>query len=344
MMSSVFSVVVTQRNFDAASECYLRENGCSLRAVQLPEGQSDSELDEDTLAAALVDADAWIVGHARVTRSLLERLPRLQVICRRGVGYERVDVQAVKALAKVATIAVGGNDAAVADHTIGLMLAVARRHRECQIRLAKGDWSIPIGSDLYRKTVGVIGLGRIGRGVVARLAGFECRILVSSQGLDAQSAAGQGFEVATLDEVIEQSDYITLHAPLTPQTRFMIDAAALARMKKTAVLINTARGGLVDDKALLAALQERRIGGAGLDVFVSESDPEYAVTTEALLKLPTFVATSHSGGSTAESLERTNLVAAHCAVAVLRGISLDPACVIADGRVGTTGALADQAG
>src|SRR5207249_3771236 len=113
-------------------------------------------------------------------------LPRLQVICRRGVGYERVDVQAVKALAKVATIAVGGNDAAVADHAIGLMLAVGRRHRECQARLARGDWSIPIGSDLYRKTVGVIGMGRIGRGVVARLAGFECRILAWSPSLDAR--------------------------------------------------------------------------------------------------------------------------------------------------------------
>jgi D-3-phosphoglycerate dehydrogenase / 2-oxoglutarate reductase len=138
--------------------------------------------------------------------------------------------------------------------------------------------------------------------------------------------------------VIEQSDFVTLHAPLTPQTRFMIDAAALARMKKTTVLINTARGGLVDDKALLAALEAHRIGGAGLDVFVSESDPDYVATTETLLKLPTVIATSHSGGSTTESLERTNLVAARCAVAVLRGSALDPACVIADGRVGASGA------
>lgn len=168
---SEFSIVVTKRNFDAAAEQYLRENGCSLRAVPLPEGRSDAELAEDVLASALAEADAWIVGHARVTRSLLERLPRLRAVCRRGVGYERVDVQAVRALRKVATIAVGGNDAAVADHTLGLMLAVARRHRECERRLSRGDWSIPVGSDLYRKTVGVIGLGRIGRGVVARSPG-----------------------------------------------------------------------------------------------------------------------------------------------------------------------------
>jgi D-3-phosphoglycerate dehydrogenase len=334
MKSPEFSVVVTQRNFDAESEALLRENGCSLRAVPLPDGQSDAELDEDTLAAALAEADAWIVGHARVTRSLLERLPRLQAICRRGVGYERVDVQAVKALAKVATIAVGGNDAAVADHAIGLMLAVARRHRECEVRLARGDWSIPIGGDLYRKTVGVVGLGRIGRGVVARLRGFECRILACSAGLTAADARALGCEAATLDEVIAQSDFLTLHAPLTPETRLLIGEDALARMKPTAVLINTARGGLVDDGALLSALQEQRLGGAGLDVFLSESEPAYGVVTEALLAQRNVVATSHSGGSTTESLQRTNLVAARCAVAVLRGTPLDPACVVADGRIG----------
>lgn len=330
MKTTTFNVVVSQRNFDPHSTRYLNEHGCTVRSVPLPEGQSDGDLDEATLAAELAQADAWIVGHARVTRSLLERLPRLQAICRRGVGYERVDTAAVKALAKVATIAVGGNDAAVADHTVGLMLAVARRHRECQARLARGDWSIPVGSDLYRKTVGVVGLGRIGQGVVARLAGFECRIL----GVGREGTSARGVHLASLDEVLAASDYLTLHAPLTAQTRFMIDRDTLGRMKPSAVLINTARGGLVEDTHLLEALREKRLGGAGLDVFMSESDPSYAATTEALLALPNVVSTSHSGGSTTESLERTNLVAARCAVAVLQGGQPDPACVIADGRVG----------
>lgn len=332
MKKAPFTVVVSQRNFDPGSEQYLRDSGCVLRTVPLAEGQSDATLDEDSLAAALADADAWIVGHAHVTRSLLQRLPRLQAICRRGVGYERVDTQAVEALGKVATIAVGGNDAAVADHTIGLMLAVARRHRECQLRLARGDWSIPLGTDLYRKTVGVVGFGRIGQGVVARLAGFECRVLVCSPGLSGATTPSRGFEAATLDELLEQSDFLTLHAPLTSRTRLMIDAAALSRMKPGAVLINTARGGLVDDAALVGALQAGRLAGAGLDVFASEADPLYGAATEALLKLPNVVATSHAAGSTTESLQRTNMIAARCAVAVLHGQALDASFVIADGR------------
>lgn len=330
MQQQDFRVVVTQRNFDAASERFLNDHRCAVTAVSLPDGQSDAALDEDTLAAALADADAWIVGHAHVTHSLLQRLPRLQAICRRGVGYERVDVRAVEALGKVATIAVGGNDASVADHAIGLMLAVARRHRECHVRLERGDWSIPVGGDLFRKTVGIVGLGRIGRGVLARLKGFECRVLVCTGNL--ADARQEEMEIVAFEDLLAQSDFVTLHAPLTARTRFMIDAAALARMKPSAILVNTARGGLVDDAALLTALQQRRLGGAGLDVFVSESDPGSTAVTEALLRMPNVVATSHAGGSTAESLERTNQIAARLAVAVLTGSQLDPACVIADGR------------
>ena len=322
MRAAGFTVAITPKNFDAEAERYLVEAGCSPLHIPLPEGCSDGDLDEDALAAALSTSDAWIVGHAHVTASLLRRLPRLKVVCRRGVGHERVDARAVAALGKAATVAVGGNDAAVADHAVGLMLAVARRHRECQMRLARGEWFIPIGTDLFRKTVGVIGPGRIGRGVAARLAGFECRVLL----------CGRNDGGTSLDHVLEEADFITLHMPLTSQTRFLIGEGAIVRMKRTAILINTARGGLVDDAALLRALQEGRLGGAGLDVFASESDPAYAPVTQALLQLPNVVATPHSAGSTRESLQKTNLVAARCAVAALHGAPLDPSCVVADGR------------
>ena len=325
-------VVVTQRNFDAQTREHLAAHGCDVVEAELPAGQADADLDEDTLAHLLQGAAGWIVGHAHVTDRLLARLPALQVIARRGVGYERVDTQAVARHGKMATIAIGGNDACVSDHALGLMLAVAHRLREGQQRLETGSWAIPLGSDLYRKTVGVVGLGRIGRGVVQRLRGFECRVQVCSPRVDAAWAKSQGVDVVALAQLLETSDIVTLHAPLTPETRFLIDAAALARMKPNAILVNTARGGLVEDRHLLAALEAGRLQGAGLDVFVSESDPAYAEVTRALVARPDVVATPHAGASTREALDRTNRIAAESVLAVLEGRVPRPECVVADGR------------
>ncbi|MBB4821863.1 D-3-phosphoglycerate dehydrogenase [Pseudomonas alcaligenes] len=330
-------VLVTQRFFDAESLAYLRANGCEVELVPLADGQADGDLSEDQLQALLVDADAWIVGHAWVTGSLLARLPRLQAIARRGVGYERVDLAAVRASGKVATIAVGGNDASVADHALAMMLALGRRLGDSKARMINGDWTIALGGDLYGKTVGVIGLGRIGRGVVKRLAGFDARVLACSRTPDWDYGREAGVRFVDLDTLLAESDYVTLHMPLNDETRLLIDAAALSRMKPGAMLINTARGGLVDDRALLEALLDGVIAGAGLDVFLSETDGSYRTTTEALLALPNVVATPHSGASTHEGLQRTNLIAAQCVVAVLDGENPPAHCVIADGRRGQGG-------
>lgn len=327
-------VVVTQRFFDAATRDHLATHGCEVVEAELPPEQADADLTETALFELLQGAAGWIVGHARVTDSLLGRLPALQVIARRGVGYERIDTEAVRRHGKVATIAVGGNDACVADHALALMLAVAHRLREGQRRLEAGSWAIPMGSDLYRKTVGVIGLGRIGRGVVQRLRGFDCRVLVHSPHLQPESARALGASAVTLDDLLQQSDIVTLHAPLTPETRFLVDARALARMKAGAILVNTARGGLVEDRHLLQALEAGRLQGAGLDVFVSESDPAYAPVTQALVARADVVASPHAGASTREGLDRTNRIAAESVVAVLEGRSPRAECVIADGRPG----------
>lgn len=323
-------IVVTQRFFDTASTALLEQAGCEVVLAEPPAGKGDGDYTHAELVDLLAGAAGWIVGHARVTRDLQEALPALQVISRRGVGYERVDVSAARSLGKVVCIAAGGNDASVADHTVALMLAVGHRFRETQARMIDGDWSILMGSDLYRKTVGVIGLGRIGRSVVQRLSGFECDIL--GLGSDPDSTMPPGVRAASLGEVLEQSDYVTLHAPLNERTRFLIDAPALGRMKPGAFLINTARGGLVDDRALLAALTAGTIAGAGLDVFVSESDPAFRPVTDELIALPNVVATPHAGASTREGLDRTNMVAARCVIDVLAGRDPPAACVVADGR------------
>jgi len=325
-------VVVTQRFFDDAARAYLEESGCEVAVADLPSGKGDGDFTQAELEALLAGAAGWIVGHARVTRPLLAALPQLQIISRRGVGYERVDLEAARELGKVVAIAAGGNDASVADHTIALMLAVGRRFRESQAAMQAGNWSILTGSDLYRKTVGVVGAGRIGRSVVQRLSGFEARVLVHSPRPDEAWATAAGVTYADLPTLLAQSDVLTLHAPLTAATRFMIDQAALAAMKPGAILINTARGGLVDDRALLAALESGRLGGAGLDTFMSESNPDWAPVTQALLARGDVVASPHAAASSREGLERTNMVAARSVVAVLDGGDPAAGCVVADGR------------
>lgn len=325
------TVVVTQRFFDDETIAFLHAHDCDVRLAELPPGQADGELGPQVLRQMLAGADGWIVGHARVTRELLADLPRLQVIARRGVGFDRVDTAAVEELGKVATIASGGNDACVADHALALMLAVAHRLRESQMKMNAGSWQILTGTDLYRKTVGIVGLGRIGRGVAQRLRGFEATVLAVT-GSDRSWALEHGIECVDLPALLARSDVVSLHAPLTARTRMLVDAQALARMKPGAILVNTARGGLVDDAALLAALKSGRLAGAGLDVYLSESDPSYQDVTKELIALPNVVATPHSGASTHEGLARTNRIAAECVVAVLDGGAPPEACIIADGR------------
>lgn len=327
-------VVVTQRFFDGRTQAFLRAHGCEVVIAPLPPGKADGDLSRDQLVELLDGAAGWIVGHARVTRELLQALPELQIVSRRGVGYERVDLDAARDLGRVVAIAAGGNDASVADHVIGLMLAVGRRFRESQQRMLDSDWAILMGSDLCEKTVGVVGLGRIGKSVVKRLSGFDCKVLVHTPRPDQAYAAAAGVDYVDLPELLARSDYVTLHAPLTPATRFMIDASAIETMKPGAILINTARGGLVEDAHLLDALRAGRLGGAGLDVFVSESDPAYKPISQALLALPNVVGTPHSGASSREGLDRTNMVAARSVVAVLDGDDPAPECVVADGRPG----------
>jgi D-3-phosphoglycerate dehydrogenase len=325
-------VVVTQRFFDNASLEALRAAGCEVEIVALPPGKADGDLSHNELVAMLQGAAGWIVGHARVTADLQAALPALQIISRRGVGYERVDLAAAQRLGKVVCIAAGGNDASVADHTIALMLSVSRRFRESQNNMIAGNWSILMGQDLYQKTVGVIGLGRIGRSVVKRLSGFDARVLVHGGRTDAAWDAGAGVTRTELKTLLAESDFVTVHAPLTSETRLMIDAAALESMKPSAFLINTARGGLVDDRALLAALKAGKLAGAGLDTFMSEADASYKDVTQELISLPNVIATPHSAASSREGLDRTNMVASLCVIDVLAGRSPPAQCVVADGR------------
>lgn len=331
MGSKSRSVVITPKFFDETTIRFLEDRGCSVTVARFPEGKTDANASEEELASLLANADAWIVGHSRVTSSLLRSLPRLKIIARRGVGYEKVDLEAVMEAGKVVTIAAGGNEESVADRTLALMLAVAHRLRESQQQLIDGPGSILLGNDLYGKTVGIVGLGRIARNVIRRLKAFDVKIVVNTPRPTHVYGTSMGLEFVDLETLLQRSDFVSIHAPYKPETRHMINADRLALMKSSAFLINTARGGLVDDQALLAAIKKGRLAGAGLDVFESEMDPSLAAVTKELVRLPNVAATPHSGASTHEGLQRANAVAADCVIAVLNGEHPPQNCLIVGG-------------
>ncbi|MFG1351812.1 phosphoglycerate dehydrogenase [Xanthobacter autotrophicus] len=321
---------MTTRLFDEASARFLEAQGFEVVPSGLPGDALDTHIPDADLNALLEGAVAWIVGQRAVTRAVLAAHPQLKVIARRGVGYDRVDVAAARDLGRVVTIAAGANDPAVADHTLALMLAVLRRLKDSDAAIAHGDWRVVSGSDLTGRTVGLIGFGRIGRQVARRLSGFDVTVLVTSRTPDPEAA---GVTFVPLDELIAQSDVVSLHAPLVPETRHVINAATLKAMKPGAVVVNTSRGGLIDDAALLAALEQGEIAGAGLDVFEAEVDPALQPLAEALAARADVVATAHAAGSSQEALARGNLISAHCVVAALAGTPMPTGCLIADGRV-----------
>ncbi|MEP9348909.1 phosphoglycerate dehydrogenase [Xanthobacter sp. KR7-225] len=322
-------VLVTTRLFDAAAARFLEARGFAVVPSGLPPEALDTDIPDATLAALLQGVGGWIVGMRAVTRDLLAAHPGLKVIARRGVGYDRVDAAAARALGRVVAITAGANDASVADHTLALMLAVLRRLKENNAALAAGDWRVAAGADLTGKTVGLIGFGRTARGVARRLSGFEARVLVAAPRFEGPAP---GVTHVPLARLLAESDVVSVHAPLTEQTRHLIDAAALAAMKPGAILVNTARGGLVDDTALHAAVLSGHIAGAGLDVFEAEEDAALRPLAQALAALPQVVASAHAAGSSREALARGNMIAAQCVAAVLAGEAAPEGCIVADGR------------
>lgn len=325
-------VVVTQKFFDDAAIAFLQDRNIEVVIAKLPEGKGEGDLEVGDIRALLAGAGGWIVGHARITREVFQALPDLAVISRRGVGYEKVDIQAARDLGRVVAIAAGGNDASVADQVIGMMISIGRRFQEAQRAMNAGNWTILVGAELYRKKVGIVGFGRIGRSLAQRLRGFEAEILVCAPRLAQEDIERFGLRHVGFETLLEEADYISVHAPLTPETRHMFNAETFRKMKTSAVLINTARGGLVDDHALLAALESGEILGTGLDVYESESDPSKQHITDALIARHDVVAAPHAGASTQEALARTNMIAALCAAEVIDGGTPPAACLVVDGR------------
>jgi len=254
------------------------------------------------LRAAVGAFDALVVRSAtKVTADVLAEPGRLRAIGRAGTGVDNIDLDAATRAGIVVMNTPGGNSVAAAELTLAHLLALARHLPRADADLREGRWERKryVGVELDGKTLGVVGLGRIGREVARRARGLRMEVLGYDPYVSSQAAADLGVRVAPLDELLASSDFVTLHLPLSDESRHLLDARRIASMKRGARVINCARGGLVDEAALLAALDSGQLAGAALDVF--ESEPP---TDLALVRHPAVVATPHLGASTTEAQER----------------------------------------
>jgi D-3-phosphoglycerate dehydrogenase len=272
-------------------------------------------LSEDELVAIIGEYDALIVrSQTRVTTRVLDAAERLKVIGRAGVGVDNVDVPAATARGIIVLNAPDGNTISTAEHTWALLMSCARWIPQACATMRDGKWDRKsfTGVEISRKTLGIVGFGRIGGQVARRALAFQMRVLVYDPYLSEDRAKELGVEVASLDTVVAEADFITVHTPLTPETRHIIGAEQFARMKPGVRVINCARGGIIDEGALVAALEAGKVAAAALDVWETEPPQDYALACH-----PKVVATPHLGASTVEAQEN---VAVDVAAEVIKAL------------------------
>ncbi len=286
--------------------------------------------DRADLLGAVAGADAILVRSAtRVDAEVLAAAPRLKVVARAGVGLDNVDVRAATQNGVMVVNAPTSNIVSAAELAVALMLAAARHVAPASASLKSGEWKRNryTGTELNEKTVGIVGLGRIGVLVAQRLSAFGMRVIAYDPYVQAGRAAQMGVRLVGLDELLEQSDFMSVHLPKTPETLGLIGDDELARVKPSLVLVNAARGGIVDEHALYVALKEGRVAAAGLDVFASEP-----CTDSPLFEFENVVATPHLGASTDEAQEKAGVAVARSVRLALSG-ELVPDAVNVQGGV-----------
>lgn len=272
-------------------------------------------LEAAEIVPLLVNVDGYVAGLDHINRQVIEDAPAcLKVISRYGAGYDRVDIEAAAQRGIAVTVTPGSNAEAVADLTMGLMLAVARQIPLLDREVKSGGWPRRTGFEIFQKNLGIVGLGEIGKKVAARAKGFSMKIRVYDPMADRRFIERNGLIEASLDELWRESDVITLHTPLVDDTRGIINGATINQMKPGVILINTARYELFDETALLSGLADGTIKGLGLDVYADEPP-----TDHPLLKFSNVVLTPHAGSHTMEARTRMADMAVTNLIDVLSG-------------------------
>ncbi|HEY3081448.1 MAG TPA: phosphoglycerate dehydrogenase [Chloroflexota bacterium] len=294
---------------DSALEV-LRAAGCEVVMARTPRPRTAEQMIE-----ALADVDGVIAGSDNYSAAVIGSTDRLKVIVRVGVGYDTVDTAAATARGIQVGTTPGTNHHAVADYAFGLVLALARNIVPHHVTTAAGQWTRLPGPDVWGKTIGILGAGAIGKGVGRRARGFDMTILAHDVAQDAEWAGRTEVAYVEVDELLGRSDFVTLHAPLLPSTRGLINAERLALMKPSSYLVNTARGELVDLDALAAALAAGRLAGAAIDVFPKEPPP----ADHPILRAPNVILSPHAAGLSIEANTAASRMACQSVAAALAG-------------------------
>lgn len=287
--------------------------------------------DRDALREELQHADAVLVRSAtQLDEEAISWAPRLKVIARAGVGLDNVDINAATQAGVMVVNAPTSNIISAAELTVTHILNLARHVPRAHASLSAGEWkrSSFTGTELYEKTIGIVGLGRIGALVADRLRGFDVELIAFDPYVTAARAQQLGVQLVSLDELVERADFLTIHMPRTPDTLGMIGAEQLKAMKATAYVINVARGGLIDEEALAAALSNGEIAGAGLDVFTQEPPADASLTGLSNVNV-----TPHLGASTAEAQEKAGISVAKSVRLALAGDLVPDAVNVAGGAI-----------
>lgn len=285
-------------------------------------------LPADELTAIIRDQqpDAIIVRQGKLTAEMIKASANLKAIAKHGVGYDSIDIQAAGKRGVPVTIAVGANAQSVAEHAFALLFSVARQtaHQDARLRAGHWDKATANGTELLGKTLGLIGLGSIGGILMDLVASLHMKVKVYDPFLKSLPERAHVEREEDLDRLVESSDIISLHCPLTEENRNLFSTAQFKRMRPGSILINTARGELVDTPALIEALKSGQLAGAGLDTFHPEPPP----ADSELWTLPNLVATPHVGANTNEARDRVGLLAVQQIIKIWEGEAIDPRCVV----------------